>query len=750
MRILCGVEGRRALHSHSQRARRSPARRSAQRDRQGLAWLAAGLFLTAVASALPAGAQQPEMLPGILVQGATLESPPKKPRPPKPAAGASQGTAAANQPAAGAAATGGEGGATDESGVPAEQVGTALTVVTGEQLRAQQIRHAGEALRSLPGVSVNQTGTSAGFTQVRIRGAEANHTLVLIDGIEANASTNGEFDFSDLLSEDIDRIEVLRGPQSALYGSNAVGGVINIVTRSGKGPLRLTARAEGGAFGTRDAAVRASGGTDRAWGAVTAQYRQDEGFNIAPKGPLGEEDGSRLTSLSAKAGVMLADNLRLNLNVRNVEKRGDRDDQTGLQSRDGFIIASDSFSRFSSSVLLAGADLQWDTLGGDLTHVFKATGNRTLRDDVQIADFGFGFGPPSPFSNTSEAYKLAYQATYRFETPLLLAARHSLTGQIEREKESFESVLGSAVTASRAQTGVAAEWRGDFLDRVFLSASVRRDDNDTVQDFTTWRTGISVPIRELGLRPHASIGTAVKLPTLFEQFGQTAQFVANPNLKPEESFGWDAGVEATFAGGRAVVDVTYFSADLKNKIRTEFVSMADPGRIIDCNPGDFFCSYPINLDGTSTREGVEVSGRFQVLPALTLGLAYTYVDAVDRDGQQEIRRPPHSGRADVTYRFDAGRGVLNLAAIYNGDMKDTVFGAPFFFPVRNITLDEYWLVRASAAYQLEPGVEIYGRIENLLDSKYEEVFGFASAGFGAYAGLRLTWDAGLPGSGAMK
>src|SRR5690606_39136750 len=150
-------------------------------------------------------------------------------------------------------------------------LGTAVTVVTGEDLQRQQIRHAADALRSLPGVSVNRSGSPAHLTAVRIRGAEHNHTLVLIDGIEANTGSNGAFDFSDLMTEDIERIEVIRGPQSALYGSNAIGGVINIITKSRKGPLRATVRAEVGSFNTKEGAASVSGGTDRIWGAVTVQ-----------------------------------------------------------------------------------------------------------------------------------------------------------------------------------------------------------------------------------------------------------------------------------------------------------------------------------------------------------------------------------------------------------------------------------------------------------------------------------------------
>lgn len=730
--------------------------------------LASNAFLTRLLSAIAlasplavaplASAAAQQELPGIVVEGATLEAPPPAPRPrpavastsaAAPSSSSTEATAPASGPevmedaeaAATAAAT-----SDQVAGIPRAQLGTAVTVVTGEDLQRQQIRYAADALRSLPGVSVSRTGTPAGLTQVRIRGGETNHTLVLIDGIEANVASDGIFDFSDLLTEDIERIEVIRGPQSALYGSNAIGGVINIVTRSGKGPLAATARAEAGSFGTRGGAVRISGGNERVWGGVTAQHTQSDGFNLAPDGAFNENDGTRLTSLSARAGAMLAENVRLDLTLRRVEKKGDRDDQTGLESRGGYIIASDSFSHFASTVLLMGADLRWDTLGGDLTHVFKATGNVTTRDDVEIADYGFGFGR-SPFENTDEAYKAAYQATYRF-APSWLPGEHAVTGLVERQRESFESRsdFGNA-TAARNQTAWAGEWRGAFFDRVYVSAGLRHDENDTFEDFTTWRTAVSVPIPELGIRPHASAGTGVKAPTMIEQFGTTANFVSNPGLVPERSLGWDAGVEFSFLKGRAIVDVTYFSADLTDKIHTEFVSMVDPDRIIDCNPGDEFCTYPINLDGKARRSGVELSGRFQVLPNLSLGLAYTYLDAVERDGKREIRRPPHTARADLTYGFHEGRGLFQLAAIYNGVSHDEVFGAPNFFPVDRLALDDYWLVTAAASYKLNPGLEIYGRVENLLDERYEEIFGFETAGLAAYAGLRWRFDFERPNAG---
>ncbi len=701
---------------------RSIIRPLARRQKTCL-FLSVPLGLCAVS---PAVAQTAMELPGIVVQGATLETPPRpRQRPSSTQAVSAPAPASSAEVVADAAATASD----DVEGVPLQTLGTAVTVVTRQDLEQQQIRHAADALRSLPGVTVSRTGSPAGVTQVRIRGGEGNHTLVLIDGIEANSPSEGEFDFSNLMTEDIERIEVIRGPQSALYGSNAVSGVVNIITRSGKGPPRMTARVEAGSFGTKEIAASASAGTDRVWGSVSVQHQNSDGYNLAPDGPLGEDDGWRFTSLAARMGAMLTKDIRLDFTIRHTDKNADRDDDLGV--RNGFTIQSDTPSWFETKTLLMGAQLRWDMLDGALTHVFKA--NRSVTENF---DMGTAYGP-APYSNDSEANRFAYQSTYRFATPF--GVNHSITGLVDHSRESFDvsSLYGSS-SASRNQTGFAAEWRGDIYDRVFLSAGVRHDDNDTFEDFTTWRTGISVPIKEFGIRPHASAGTGVKAPTMFEQFGTTGDFISNPDLVPEESKGWDAGVEFTLLAGRAIVDVTYFQTDLKNKIKTDYVP---------CPVGPDYCATPNNLAGTSKRDGVEISGQFKLTPNLTLGLSYTYLDAVDNTGVQELRRPPHAGRADVTYAFHEGKGTVRLTALYNGEMDDQGFGTFPDYINQIVSLDDYWLVSLAASYKINPGLEVYGRVENVFDEDYEEVYGFNTPGAAVYAGLRWTFDAERPGVG---
>jgi vitamin B12 transporter len=658
---------------------------------------------------IPALAQT--QLPGVFVQGATLAPP----QPPAVSAPAPSPGPAANIPGEGAASDGAQ---NTIGGVPAYTVGNAVTVVTGEELRAQQVRHAGEALRSLPGVSVNRGGGIGNLTQVRIRGAEGNHTLVLIDGIEANNTADGEFDFSNLSAEDIERIEVIRGPMSGLYGSNAVGGVVNIITRRGQGPLALSLRTEGGSFGTRDAAVRASGGSDKAHFSLSYHWRDTDGFNISPFG--GERDGSRLATFTARGGATLLPGVTLDFTLRNSEKTSDRD---GFGGPDGKLAtAIDDRSTLDNKIFLAGANLRWEALGGRLVQEFRANHNGTITADTDRSPL------PGNSRNISEAEKVAYLASYRLDMPAI-ALTNTVSGRIEKEFERFtpEGTFADGLERQRGRIAYTGEWRGGFADRLFLTAGIRHDDNDNFQDFTTWRAAASLVVSELNMRPHASVGTAVKLPTMFEQFGTSPFFFPNAALTPEESFGWDAGVELTFLKGKAILDVTYFRTNLTDKIN-------------GTAPGPFpFAFTSVNLPGESTREGVEVSARFKLAGNLTLGGAYTYLDARNPEGEREFRRPPHSGRADIAYAFHNGRGTATMAAIYNGRMDDIAFTMPFFSPRLRMALDPYWLVNATVSYKLQPGVEVFARVENALDRHYQEVFGFESPPLAAFAGLKLTF-----------
>ena len=236
---------------------------------------------------------------------------------------------------------------------------------------------------------------------------------------------------------------------------------------------------------------------------------------------------------------------------------------------------------------------------------------------------------------------------------------------------------------------------------LFLTAGIRRDDNDNFQDFTTWRTAASLVLREFNMRPHASVGTAVKLPTMFEQFGTDQFFVPNPNLTPEKSFGWDAGMEFTFDKGRVLFDVTYFHANLTDKIN---------GFFFDPKIGNFTA---INLPGESTRDGVEISARYKVASNLTTWWRL-HVSRCPRSergrascGGRRTRRAPTSPTPSM-----AGEARRRLPLYTTGTWRTRPFTLPFFFPSQRVGLDPYWLINATASYKLQPGVEVFGRVEN--------------------------------------
>ncbi|MCB1519865.1 MAG: TonB-dependent receptor [Hyphomicrobiaceae bacterium] len=688
------------------------------------------------------------VLPAIVVDGATLAKPARKVRKvspqPSPDVGgpvakqaqskkkatAASGASPAADAGGGAAdidigAASPDGDSSADRGVPRDALGTAVSVVTADDIKAQQIQSASDALRALPGVSVNQQGGAGNVTVVRIRGAESNHTLVVIDGVEVNSNTDGFYDFANLSAAEIERIEVLRGPQSGLYGGGALGGVINIVTKSGKGPLTVTAEGEAGAFETRSGRAGISGGNDRAWAALMVSARETAGFNIAPVGP--EKDGSTLKTLNFKGGVKPFENLTVSGNFRVSRLEGDRDDFNGLVG--GFFVANDSLSTFSNESWSGRIEAELSLLGGAFVHkVYATKADRDVRD----VDRG-AFPANSILLDDKTTY--GYVTTLRLDAPSGMPVRHYVTALIESQEETFDQPDAGNFHAERGRLSFAGEIRGEYFDVLHLGATVRQDDNDSFDDATNWRLQGSLKVPSTPFRLHASYGTGVKYPSFAELFGTFFRYTPNPDLQPEESRGWDAGIEATLLDGRAILDITYFKADLENEIVDDF--------------SNFPNITSRNLAGSSQRQGVEFAGRFAPVAGITLGASYTWLDAEDDVGLAEIRRPRHQGRFDVDWRSADRRARLNLAAVYNGRSLDNGFlvGPPF---ATRVTLDDAWLLRLAGSYEVAPGVEMFGRVENLLDQRYQEVFGYETAGIAAYAGLRFKLEASPRGGASLK
>ncbi len=595
--------------------------------------------------------------------------------------------------------------------VPAQEVGSAVTVITAEDLARKQVRLVSDVLREVPGVAVSRSGNIGSFTQVRIRGAEGNQTLVIIDGVEVNDPSGGsEFDFGNLLAADIERIEVLRGPQSALYGSDAIGGVINIVTKKGRGPVTGSLSLEGGSFRTGQASASVRGGGDRYHFSIGAAGLATDGVSVAPESEGNSEaDGHRNQAYNAKFGVTPLENLEIELFGRLVKSTTEIDPQPAVA---GIIRTVDGDDETETRQRTGRAQAKYSLFDGAWEHILGVGINEENSDSFTNGAL--------TFEADGKKTRYDYQTNVFFETPSVAEATHSLTFLIEREDES--QVTRSAFGGSDldiANYGYVGEYRTGLWDRLFLSGSLRRDDNDIFEDTTTFRTTAAYLHKETGTRLHGSSGTGVKNPTLFELFGFGPNFVPNPNLSPEDSKGWDIGVEQSFLGNRVSVDVTYFN----NRI-TDLIQGAG--------------NTAVNLDGTTKIQGIEVAARAKITEDLTFTGQYTYTDGQDAAGMELTRRAKHLASANLAYAFLGGRAKLDLGADYNGKQKDSQF-SNFFATRTNVTLDDFVLVKVAASYELTENLELFGRVENLLDEDYQEILGFSNPGIGAYIGIRATY-----------
>ena len=597
--------------------------------------------------------------------------------------------------------------------LPARESGSAVTVITGEQLEERQVRIVSDVLRDIPGIAVNRSGTMGTLTQIRIRGAEGNQTLVLVDGIEVNNPAGGsEFQFQNLLNAGVSRIEVLRGPQSALWGSDAIGGVINIITKKPDAGWDFLARAEGGSFETVDGLTYLGYGGTRYYLSGTINGFDTEGISIADEDAGNpEKDGYSNLTGRIKAGFMPAKNLEMEFVGMRIASELENDASTTVVN----IVDGDTTSETLQTYGLAKAKLT--TLDGAWEHIVRAA---YAKDKTEF----FNGAGDNTFSSHGTKVKFDYQTNFLFETPNFAKAKHTATLAAEQEKnEQFtDSGFSGPRNVSVKNAGYVGEYRVALWDRLFLSAGVRYDNNDALfDDSVTWRTTAAYDVKSTGTRVHSSVGTGVKNPTLFELFGSTPSFTGNPDLAPESALGFDFGVEQKIFGGKASLDATVFANWIEDLITGSG-------------------SSAINLSGTSKTRGLELTLAAKPHPDLRLDASYTFTETKDPDGISLVRRAKHIASINGRYRFRIMErpANFNLGLRYNGPQTDLVFNS--FSPVMTVTkkLGGYGLLNAGFAWQVTDRVQLFARGENLLDENYQEVFGYGAPGIAVFAGLRVT------------
>ncbi|MBP6013594.1 MAG: TonB-dependent receptor [Alphaproteobacteria bacterium] len=584
--------------------------------------------------------------------------------------------------------------------VAEDRLGTAVTIIDGKQIEDRQTRFVGDVLRDVPGVTVSRSGAVGSKTQVRMRGAEGNHTLVMFDGADVSDPFQGEFDFSGLLATDIERIEILRGSQSALYGSDAIGGVVNIVPRRGKGDFAVEAMGEGGSFATWQTGMNASVGNDTFDFYASANHHATAGINIARDGS--ERDGERDSALFVNAGLRPVENVELRAFLRYVDTFAETDPQNFFSG----LVVDGSDDTFDTTQLYGNISAEVSAFAG----AWQSRLNYAFIDADSTTDSAFG-----PFTTKGDRRKVSLVSAVNATTGAL---EHKLTGAIDWRAERYQNVATTlpfdpGINGVRKLDTIGYALSYDLsIDAFDAGIAFRRDDNDRFDDANTYRLQASYRLSDT-TRLRATAGTGVKNPNNFELFGfDPSGFVGNPNLKPEKSTGWDVGIDQTFWSGKARATATYFEARLKNEIETTFVTTN-------------------NAAGVSKRRGVELTLDVALADDLTLNAAYTHLDA-DQAGAPEIRRAPHIASLNLNHRF-LDRASATLSVRYNGEQDDTLFS---FFGNTPVVNKAFTLVNVNASYDLTDNIQVFGRVENLFDEKYEEVFSYRSPGIAAYAGIR--------------
>lgn len=570
------------------------------------------------------------------------------------------------------------------------QLGSAVSVITGEEIERRQITNTADALRGVPGVDVARSGGANQITSVFLRGSDSSHTLVLIDGIPSNdpTSPNRAFNFGDITTDDIDRIEVLRGPQSTLWGSNAMGGVVNIITRRGEGPPHGYAFAEGGSFYTAREGAGVSGGNKDVNYSLSVSQADSQGFSAADaKYGNKEPDGFSRTALAGKVGWNLSPNLDVDFITRYIHDTTDIDDFGGPGGDDPHreLKSDEAFFRIQPHLLLA--DGFWEQTFG-LNYAYYA---RDDNDDQFPAHYHGG------------------TLQFDWQNDFHLTKTQTLTAGAVYQEETFHSDTVSGKSAE--STAVYLQDALSFADRLFLTGGLRYEDHSDTESSTTYRlTGAyRFPTSS---KLHASYGTGFKAPSLsnlYSAFG-------SPDLKPEKVRGWDVGLEQALGSDRFLMDVTYFRNDFSN--------------LIDFN----FVSNRLENVGAASTDGVELTFTLRPVKDVSVGLNYTYTDTLNRVTDKELlRRSPNKIGVDVDWRYSA-RGDITLSGVYNGKRRDI---DPISFSQADI--GDYTLLNIATSYRLTDHLTLYARAENLLNQHYQEVAGFGTAGISFYGGMKLSF-----------
>lgn len=585
-----------------------------------------------------------------------------------------------------------------------EQSPASVTVIDAKRIERLDEPLARDLIRLVPSAAVSSSGPAGSLTDVRIRGAEANHTLLFIDGVRANDPATGDQPRFDLLNADIvSRIEVIRGPQSALWGSEAIGGVIAI--NGVDNPVGYSAEAEGGSFGFERAAASEAISSDRGNLAASVGWQRATGINSVA-GP-GDKDGYRNLSGRLRGTWKIAPSVELGATAFAVSAKSEFDGFNPDPPFQHIDTLDNSRNRLAAGRLWAqfgDDDAGWS---GRVGVSLLASSNRNFLANDEL-------------NRTSGTRRnVAAQVERRFTTG---SVTQSLIAAADMERETFharDTAFGgfSDQDRTRNHRALTLEWRAE-TSVLTGDLAVRRDMFNRFKDATTLRASVLAQVGG-GFSLAGSYAEGIAQPTFFDLYGFfPGSFIGNPSLKPESSRGFEALVR--YRRGNFQASLTAYQQRLHDEIV----------------PNASFTST-VNAPGVSHRSGIEAEVGWQIADKLRLSANYAYLHATEPaqfgTGQvTELRRPKHSG----SIALDGALGKLTYGAsvAYVGAHLDQRDVPPFDV----VSLSSYWLGGARVAYAVKPRVEIFLRAANAFNARYQDVFGYRTEGRSIYAGIRLS------------
>ncbi|NOT73233.1 MAG: TonB-dependent receptor [Hyphomicrobium sp.] len=581
----------------------------------------------------------------------------------------------------------------------AAKVGSSVEVVTTKEITSRSQTYVKDYLETLPGVSFSQFGPPGTQAGISLRGAGGKYTKVLVDGIDISDPSGAATEpaFEHLLVGDVARIEVLKGSQSTLYGGEAVGGVISIDTRRTLHPgFSHFGGAEYGAYNSfRGDYTLGYAATDGSNISFTAQGVDSSGFSAAADGS--EDDGYQNLTFSSRGDYMVSPSARLFFAARTVDAKLNFDGCCDPVSSRAF----DNFDSVDVKQHAGRGGVEFSLFDKAFTNMFAIQGVLNTRDyHGSITDFYDG-----------DRIKAEYQGTLRFNERL------SVLFGTDWEQLGAES--SSILTRETSDMfGTFAQLMVEPIDGLVLTAGGRLDDHSNFGDFKTHRLTAAYSIDATGTKFRGSWGTGFRTPSLDEMYASYPQFglpnYGNPDLEPEESESWDAGIEQRLFADKLIVGATYFELDTSNLIFFNDQCFTLP---VGCLT---------NLPGVTHREGVELVARAFLSDTFVVSTSYTNTETETQAGARLSYVPRHMATLGVDWQ-PMDKVAFNVTAKLS---DDAVRGG-------QIAVDDYLLVSARAAYEFMPGVEAYVRGENLLDQDYETYYGYGTAGLSVYGGVRM-------------